>query len=104
MQLKLEADLKQPHPSHLDEVFKCSQICLQFLLLLQFQEACCLAAVDRVAVFANPESLAQVDFWTRMETKRICCSRVREVSARLTSAVKLLDQRLATSGSFSPIP
>ena len=32
---------------------------------------------------------------------RFCSSCVREVSARLTSAVKPLDQKLATSGSFS---
>ena len=63
VQLKLEADLKQPHPSHLNEVFKGSQMSFPFLNLLQFQEACCLAAVDRVAVFANPESLAEVGWF-----------------------------------------
>ena len=32
------------------------------ICLMQFQEACCLAAVERVAVFANPETLVQVGF------------------------------------------
>ena len=35
---------------------------------------------------------------------RFCSSCVREVSARLTSAVKPLDQKLATSGSCSQNP